>query len=158
MRIRFEDSDPFGHLNNGRYVDYFMNAREDQMREVYQRDIYEHMRQSGKAWVVASSQIAYLREAKYNEEVIIRTNLRWFTASDLLTEGQMLDPETGALKSVVWMRFAYLDVRKGTKATHEPELMDFYKTIAIVGEGKEDLFFEQRVKELRALASASSGA
>ncbi len=25
--IRFQDCDPFGHLNNARYIDYFVNAR-----------------------------------------------------------------------------------------------------------------------------------
>ena len=27
--IRFPDCDPFNHLNNARYIDYFINARED---------------------------------------------------------------------------------------------------------------------------------
>ncbi len=31
--IRFQDCDPYAHLNNGRYLDYFMNAREDQCVE-----------------------------------------------------------------------------------------------------------------------------
>jgi len=29
-QVRFQDSDPFRHLNNARYLDYFVNAREDQ--------------------------------------------------------------------------------------------------------------------------------
>jgi thioesterase III len=148
-RIRFEDCDPFGHLNNGRYIDYFMNAREDQLRDNYQLDIYAHMQQTGNVWVVASSQVAYLQEVKMNEEVIIRTNLRWFTESDLFMEGMMLDPETDRVKAVVWLRFAYLNVRKAVKASHEPQLMELFRAAAVMGNGKPDQYFEQRVKELR---------
>ena len=31
MTVRFQDCDPFGHLNNARYIDYFLNARQDQI-------------------------------------------------------------------------------------------------------------------------------
>ena len=31
---RFSDCDPFGHLNNARYIDYFINAREDHLRRI----------------------------------------------------------------------------------------------------------------------------
>ena len=34
-RVRFADCDPMGHLYNARYLDYFMHAREDQLRENY---------------------------------------------------------------------------------------------------------------------------
>ncbi|SFG15269.1 acyl-CoA thioesterase [Pontibacter chinhatensis] len=154
VRIRFEDCDPFGHLNNGRYIDYFMNAREDQLREHYQLDIYQHMQQTGNVWVVASSQVAYLQEVKLNEEVIIRTSLRWFTASDLFMEGLMLHPETDRVKAVVWLRFAYLNVRKGIKATHEPQLAELFEAAAVKGAGKPDQYFEERVRELRTMAVA----
>ena len=32
-KIRFNDGDLFGHLNNSRYLDYFINAREDHLKE-----------------------------------------------------------------------------------------------------------------------------
>ena len=147
--IRFEDCDPFGHLNNGRYIDYFLNAREDQTRENYDLDVYAHIRSTGKAWVVASNQISYLGEVKFMEWVKIRTCLRWYTNSDLLTEGVMLDKETGAIKSVIWTRFAYVDIKKGQKAEYSQDLMDLYRKVAVVGEGKPAQFFEERVKELR---------
>ena len=38
--IRFQDCDPYAHLNNGRYLDYFMNAREDQLLKMYGFNIY----------------------------------------------------------------------------------------------------------------------
>jgi acyl-CoA thioester hydrolase len=37
--IRFSDCDPFGHLNNSKYLDYFINAREDHLKENYDIDL-----------------------------------------------------------------------------------------------------------------------
>ncbi|MBJ6116660.1 acyl-CoA thioesterase [Pontibacter sp. BT310] len=147
--IRFEDCDPFGHLNNGRYTDYFLNAREDQLRENYNLDIYRHMQAAGKAWVVTSNQMAYLREAKLMEKVTIRTCLRWFTDTDIMMEALMLDKKTGKIKSVAWMRFSYIDVKIGKKTRHEDHLLELFGKVAILGEGKDLLMFEERVKELR---------
>jgi acyl-CoA thioester hydrolase len=39
-KIRFQDCDPFNHLNNGRYVDYYINSREDQLLENYNIDLF----------------------------------------------------------------------------------------------------------------------
>ncbi|MEJ8802171.1 acyl-CoA thioesterase [Pontibacter sp. H249] len=149
--IRFEDCDPFGHLNNGRYIDYFFNAREDQLREQYEFDVYAHIKQSGNAWVVASNQIAYLREVKFMEWVTVRTSLMHYDASNLYTEYLMLHKETGAVLAILWSRFAYVNMKKGQRAEHAPELMDFYGSVAIAGEGKPDVYFEERVKELKSV-------
>ena len=43
--IRFQDCDPFQHLNNSRYIDYFMNAREDQLNQFYDFRIFEVFQQ-----------------------------------------------------------------------------------------------------------------
>ena len=48
--IRFQDCDPFGHLNNARYLDYFINAREDHLAEYYDLDIYERQKQLNINW------------------------------------------------------------------------------------------------------------
>ena len=40
-KIRFQDCDPFRHLNNARYTDYFMNAREDQLAQFYGNWLHE---------------------------------------------------------------------------------------------------------------------
>lgn len=147
--IRFEDCDPFGHLNNGRYTDYFLNAREDQLRDNYNLDIYRHMQTAGKAWVVATSQMAFLREAKLMETVTIRTCLRWYTDSDILMEGLMLDKKTEQIKSAIWMRFSYVDIKQGKKAQHEAHLLELFRKAAVLGEGRDPLMFEERIKELR---------
>lgn len=58
-KIRFQDCDPFNHLNNAAYLNYFINAREDQLIINYGIDIYQMDQKEGKSWVVGSNQIAY---------------------------------------------------------------------------------------------------
>jgi YbgC/YbaW family acyl-CoA thioester hydrolase len=71
--IRFQDCDPYRHLNNARYIDYFMNARQDQLEQFYDFDIFNA--DANHAWVVSKTQIAYLTPATMLEQVMIRTCL-----------------------------------------------------------------------------------
>ena len=64
-RIRFQDCDPYNHLNNANYIDYFMNAREDQVLEAYDIDVYKRARETGLAWLVVSNQLAYFQPATF---------------------------------------------------------------------------------------------
>ena len=74
-KIRFQDCDPFNHLNNANYINYFMNHREDMLIKHYDIDIYKMAKAIGKSWVSSSSQIAYLRPAFLMETVTIESQL-----------------------------------------------------------------------------------
>ncbi len=73
--IRFHDCDPFRHLNNARYIDYFMVAREDQLAQFYNFRIFDAAQLNNHGWVVTKTKIAYLAPAMMQEQVIIRTQL-----------------------------------------------------------------------------------
>ncbi|MDQ3142376.1 MAG: acyl-CoA thioesterase [Bacteroidota bacterium] len=77
-RIRYKDCDPLGHLNNTRYLDYMLDAREDHLIDVYGFDLFDYAQQRSMAWVVTSHQISYRREARRNEEIIIQSALIHF--------------------------------------------------------------------------------
>jgi len=62
--IRFTDCDLFGHLNNGRYIDYLLNAREDHLKTEYGLDLTDFYKQ-GLSWLVAGHEISYIRPAAY---------------------------------------------------------------------------------------------
>src|SRR5262245_22363724 len=97
-QIRFQDCDPYRHLNNARYIDYFMNAREDQLAQFYKFRVFEVSAEN--AWVVSKTQIAYLTPAVMLEQVLIRTRLLHAGESVLVVEGLMLDREEKRLKAV----------------------------------------------------------
>ena len=65
--VRFPDCDPFNHLNNSKYIDYIINAREDQLLKYYDIDIHKMVKETGLTWVVAQNNISYLVPAEIME-------------------------------------------------------------------------------------------
>src|SRR5882757_9409616 len=88
--IRFNDCDPMGHLNNARYIDYMLNAREDHLREDHGISLSEFAKQ-GVSWVVTNHEIQYVRPALYNERVCIKSELIEAKESQIMVEMIMYD-------------------------------------------------------------------
>lgn len=124
--VRFSDCDPFGHLNNARYIDYMLNAREDHLRDFYQWGLDEFYRQ-GIGWVVSAHEIIYARPASYNEKVCIQSDLIDMGDSHLLVELRMLDETGSTLKAIMWSRFTCVNVQTGRRSNHTPEFMDMLR-------------------------------
>ncbi len=144
--IRFTDCDPFGHLNNARYIDYFLNAREDHLKEEYQLDL-NHFYQQGVSWLVASHEITYLRPANYNERVSIKTGLINLAPGSLLVEMIMLDEKHSHLKSVMWTSFTHVNAKTGKRENHSDSFMDFARGVEVtdvdISKG-----YQHRLKEI----------
>ena len=122
--IRFSDCDPFKHLNNARYIDYFLNAREDHLRDHYQLDLAQEA-MKGQAWVVKEHSISYVRPAVYNEIVSISTALIEVNADNLLVEMVMFDAPKRQLKALLHTRFVSINSLNGKRSPHSKEFMDF---------------------------------
>lgn len=142
--VRFQDCDPYSHLNNGKYLDYFMNAREDQVWHTYDFNIYEYSRTTGLGWVVTQNQIAYLRPALLMEEVIIESQLIESKPKFLQVEMRMYDAQR-KLKSLLWAQFIHIDIRKIKSIPHGNELQGLFDKICIPVEEKD---FNLRLKKL----------
>lgn len=146
--VRFQDCDPFGHLNNARYLDYFMNARQDQLAEFYGFTLFERGRQASENWVVTKHQIAYLLPAMLMEQVLIRTRLIHASERVLVVEGLMLDGEGQRLKAVLWAEFTYVSLATGRATRHPEELMGFFAEVQVPAIFEAD-GFNARVAALR---------
>lgn len=145
VRIRFQDCDPFNHLNNSSYINYFINVREDQIRENYQLDIYEHLQQTGQAWVVSTNQIIYLKPAMMNENVLITSQLIKHTNKSLLVEMHMWDEQQTHLKSIFWSKFVYFSVKTQQSVLHSEELMELFRQVTLPVQQES---FEERCQYL----------
>lgn len=141
IKIRFQDCDPFNHLNNSKYIDYFINAREDQLFEHYNLDIIDHMKISGNAWVVSSNQIIYMRPALTHETVLVETKLIKHNNKSLNVEMQMWDKERSHLKSIFWTKFIYFNVESQKSVKHTEDLNNFF--IEIVNPVEQENFEER---------------
>lgn len=151
MAIRFSDCDLYGHLNNIWYVKYFLDAREDHISHHYGLTLGKFAR-LGVGWVVGSNQIAYLKPARVDERVIVRSGLVSYQPDQLLVEMQMLDEAGTHFKSVMWSKFVHVSLATGKRTTHSEEMMDLFGRIA-AGSHREDAF-NQRMNYFRTVTPA----
>ena len=107
-KIRFQHCDPFNHLNNAEYINYMINAREDQIINNYNLDLFKMAQTQGISWVVGTNQIAYLRPAFLMEDIIIDSQLFSFTENELNVEIRMWNHDKTELKAVMWSSFCSL--------------------------------------------------
>src|SRR3989338_7270942 len=142
VKIRFQDCDPFNHLNNGRFLDYFFNAREDHLTEHY------NLKKTGCAWVVASNQIAYLKPAMVAEEVVIETKLIEYSERALTAEMLMWNADQTHLKAILWVKFSYFEFATQKSAVHSQELIELFEQGVVP---VETTVFETRIGEIMQL-------
>lgn len=151
--VRFGDCDPFSHLNNARYLDYFLNAREDHLLHHYGLSAMDIMKERGSAWVVTENRIAYLRPALLMEEVVIQSTLVEVGEKRLVIEMRMYNSDKTQLKSLLWVTLAYFNMRSQRSVEHESDLAAFLnKLVRPLAEGTT---FEKRVVELKEAAKLS---
>lgn len=127
-KIRFTDCDMFGHLNNSRYLDYLINAREDHLKEFYNFDFNAYFKKD-LAWVISSHEIAYIRPAFFNEIVTIQSALLHLDIDKLHIETIMMNEEENQIKAVMRSKLVPISLKTGRKTQHNSEFMEWAKTI-----------------------------
>ena len=147
--IRFPDCDPFNHLNNARYIDYFINAREDHLMANMNFNIYHFAAQKGLSWVVSKNQIAYLKPAFLMETVIIDSTLLKLREREVFVEMKMWNEKKDQLKSVLWSHFVHINLKTQKPEKHSEELMELFSRFenplaTLIG-------FDERVEQLRGM-------
>lgn len=145
-KIRFQDCDPFNHLNNGSYIDYFMNHREDALIDHYNVDIYKMAKTIGKSWVSSSNQIAYLKPAFLMENVVIESQLINYTNSELHVEMRMYNENKSHLKAAIWCGFVHFNLLKQKREVHTEDLMQLFES---VNNPIQANTFEERINQLK---------
>lgn len=144
-KIRFQDCDPFNHLNNSKYLEYFINVREDQIAENYDLDIFNYMKTTGLSWVVASNQISYLKPAFTMETVLIESQLIQYTDNLLLVEMKMWNENETELKAILWIKFIHYNIQTKKGANHSDDLMELFESVVLP---VDQSVFESRYLEI----------
>lgn len=149
--VRFNDCDPFGHLNNSKYIDYMLNAREDHLSQFYNIELGDFHKQ-GFGWVVTTHEIQYIRPAAYNEKICIQSDLIDVGDSHLLVEMKMYDEAANTLKAILWTKFTCVNMKTSRKEIHTPEFMNIANAMLVQGvKVKEGV--KGRLTEIRSLRS-----
>lgn len=153
-RIRFKDCDPHGHLNNTRFIEYLLEAREDQIREHYKLDLFHYAEERKLAWMLVKNEIAYLREALRNEIVLIRTTLIQSTPKSITVEYQMWNESKNQLKALLWSRFLHIDMKIKKTIAHPEDIQELLDTLT---NPIDEITLDDRIVKLHQEASLNSG-
>jgi acyl-CoA thioester hydrolase len=152
VRIRFKDCDPHGHLYNTRFIEYMLEAREDQLIEHYGLNLMDYAEQRKMAWILVKNEISYLKEAKRNEFVIIKTSLIHTSEKSLAVEYQMWTDDKSELKAILWSKFIHVDMQNKKTTPHPNDIQEILKSLV---NPIEELLMEERVKGLLASKTLS---
>jgi len=145
-KIRFQHCDPFNHLNNAEYINYMINAREDQIIQHYNLDLFKMAQKQGVSWVVGSNQIAYLRPALLMEEITIDSQLLSYSENELHVEIRMWNASKTELKSVMWSSFVHFNLLQQKRWNHTPELMELFNAVVLPTQAHT---FNKRISQLK---------
>ncbi|MDH5718722.1 MAG: acyl-CoA thioesterase [Spirochaetia bacterium] len=152
IRIDFQDCDPFGHLSNGKYIDYFHNARAEHLRDYYNLDIYEHTEETQNTWVVSKNKINYLIQVLFNKKVLIETQLIYADQRRIIFQGIMFSEHKEYIHAILWSEFIYININSGRPAKHEDSIRDLLGNI-ILNKYKnkkiDNYDFDKTVKEIK---------
>lgn len=144
-KVRFQDCDPFNHLNNSKYIDYFINAREDQLIENLDLDIYNVAMTEGVGWVVGSNQISYLKPAYTMEMICIESQLINYSSQSIQVELRMYNESKTELKSVMWSKFVHIKMKTQGSTQHATNYMQLFESVHLP---VSEVIFEDRMKAI----------
>lgn len=145
-KIRFSDCDPLGHLNNVRYLDYMLNAREDHVEKFYGFTYEQYTKETGCTWVTIQNEISYLKEVRYNTMVTITSKTIDIQDRTAKVEILMKSLDEKTIYAVLWISVIYFNV-KTRKSERQPEnIKNLFKKYAVDLDQKN---FESRSKFLR---------
>ena len=148
-RVHFQDCDMLGHLNNARYLDYFLNAREDHTTEYYAVNLGQLAREQNAAWVITKHHISYLKPARQGVRVRILSQLIHFDNSNLVLEMQMRNEEGTHLLALLWSEMTFVTMPAGTRTDHANAMMDLLDQLDVEDVSYDPDGFDDRVKEVR---------
>jgi acyl-CoA thioester hydrolase len=148
-RVYFQDCDMLGHLNNARYLDYFLNAREEHTTAHYSLNMGELAREQNAAWVITKHHISYLKPAKQGAQVRILSQLIHFDNSNLVLEMQMRDAAGERLLALLWSEMTFVTMPGGTRTDHANAMMDLLDQLDVDTVNYDPDGFDDRVKEVR---------
>ena len=145
-RIRFSDCDPIGHLNNVKYLEYMLKAREDHVESGYGFTYEEYTRKTGCTWITIQNEIAYLKEVRYNAKVIISS--KTIEVGDRVSKVEILmKSEDGkTIHAILWMTVIYFNMKTRKSDVHPEDTKRLFEKFLVDLEEKD---FKERTGYFR---------
>lgn len=129
------------------------NAREDHVETFYGFTYEEYTKKTGCTWIAIQNEIAYLKEVKYNTQVVISS--KTIEIGDRISKVEILmkslDEKT--IHAVLWVTVIYFNIKTRRSDIHPEEIMQTFRNFYVDLEQKD---FQSRVKFLRSQNAKNS--
>lgn len=146
VKVRFSDCDPIGHLNNVKYLEYMLNAREDHVEDFYGFTYEEYTRRTGCTWIAIQNEISYLKEVRYNSKVVISS--KTIEISDRISKVEILmkSEDQKTIYAVLWITLIYFNMKTRKSEVQPQETKQLFQKFLVNLEQKD---FQSRTEYLR---------
>lgn len=146
IKVRFSDCDPIGHLNNVKYLEYMLNAREDYVESYFGFNYEEYIKKTGCTWITVQNEIAYLKEVRANNYVKISNKTIAVSDRMVTVELIMSSEDSSVIHSVLWITVIYFNMKTRKSEIQPLEVQKlFHKDFEDLG----GITFNERVQYLR---------
>ena len=120
LRVRYAEIDQMGFVYYGNYAAYYEVGRAEAIRAL--GFTYKELEDLGIIMPVVKLESTYLRSARYDDLITIRTTLRELPASSSIAFQSELFNEEGKLLNIGITTLVFYDPVAGNKTTMHPEL------------------------------------
>jgi acyl-CoA thioester hydrolase len=114
IRVRYAEADPMNVVYYGNYAQYFEVGRVESMRALGLS--YKTMEEMGIMLPVVELNIKYLRPAKYDDLLTIKSQIRTLPTDHRIQFDQEIYNEEGKLLTVGVVRLYFMDQALGKRA------------------------------------------
>lgn len=125
IRVRYGETDQMGYLYYGYYALYYEVGRAEAIREL--GFTYKQMEEMGIMMPVAELNAKYLRPAKYDDLITVKTILKVLPEGAKISFHTELYNEQGELLNVGVTTLVFFDPISKTKTTMPQQLLDKLK-------------------------------
>ncbi len=120
LRVRYAETDQMGFLYYGRYAEYYEVGRAESIRAL--GFTYKELEARGILMPVVKLESTYLRPARYDDLITIRTTLKELPAGSSISFHSELFNEEGKLLNTGITTLVFYDPATQKKTTIPPEL------------------------------------
>ena len=114
IRVRYAEADPMNVVYYGNYAQYFEVGRVESMRAL--GISYKSMEEMGVMLPVVELNIKYLRPAKYDDLLTVKSQIRQLPTDHRIQFDQEIYNEEGKLLTVGIVRLYFMDQALGKRA------------------------------------------
>ncbi|VEE08928.1 Uncharacterised protein [Chryseobacterium gleum] len=129
------------------------NAREDHVETFYGFTYEEYTKKTGCTWIAIQNEIAYLKEVRYNTQVVISSKTIDVQDRTAKVEILMKSLDEKTIHAVLWVTVIYFNVKTRKSEVHPEEIKGIFDKFYVDLIQKD---FQSRVKFLRSQNAKNS--